>query len=54
MRTSSPASAPPDDSYHGITYAEKFGREGAFITKCTAQLMRDFGAIQSPPRTPSI
>ncbi len=38
----------PDDSYHGITYAEKFGREGAFITKCTAQLMRDFGAIQSP------
>ena len=38
----------PDDSYHGITYAEKFGKEGAFITKATAQLMRDFGAIQSP------
>ncbi len=38
----------PDDSYHGITYAEKFGKEGAFITKCTAQLMRDFGCIQSP------
>lgn len=38
----------PDDSYHGITYAEKFGKEGAFITKCTAQLMRDFGSIQSP------
>jgi len=37
-----------DDSYHGITYAEKFGKEGAFITKCTAQLMRDFGSIQSP------
>ena len=31
-----------------ITYAEKFGKEGAFITKCTAQLMRDFGSIQSP------
>lgn len=38
----------PDDSYHGVTYAEKFGKEGAFITKCTAQLMRDFGSIQSP------
>ena len=38
----------PDDSYHGITYATKFGKEGAFITKCTAQLMRDFGSIQSP------
>ena len=38
----------PDESYHGIVYAEKFGKEGAFITKCTAQLMRDFGAIQSP------
>ena len=38
----------PDDSYHGITYAEKFGKEGAFITKCTAQLMRDLGSIQSP------
>lgn len=38
----------PDESYHGITYAEKFGQGGAFITKCTAQLMRDFGCIQSP------
>ncbi|MBQ7637889.1 MAG: PLP-dependent transferase [Clostridia bacterium] len=38
----------PDESYHGITYAEKFGMGGAFITKCTAQLMRDFGSIQSP------
>lgn len=38
----------PDESYHGITYAVKFGKEGAFITKCTAQLMRDFGCIQSP------
>ncbi len=38
----------PDDSYHGITYAEKFGKEGAFITKATAQLMRDFGCVQSP------
>lgn len=37
-----------DESYHGITYAEKFGLEGAFITKCTAQLMRDLGCIQSP------
>ena len=43
-----PGLTQPDDSYHGITYAEKFGKEGAFITKCTAQLMRDFGSIQSP------
>ncbi len=43
-----PGLCTPDDSYHGITYAEKFGMEGAFITKCTAQLMRDFGSIQSP------
>ena len=43
-----PGLTTPDDSYHGIVYAEKFGQEGAFITKCTAQLMRDFGAIQSP------
>lgn len=43
-----PGLCTPDESYHGITYAEKFGREGAFITKCTAQLMRDFGCIQSP------
>ena len=43
-----PGLCTPDDSYHGVTYAEKFGREGAFITKCTAQLMRDFGCVQSP------
>ncbi len=43
-----PGLCTPDDSYHGITYAEKFGNAGAFITKCTAQLMRDFGSIQSP------
>ena len=43
-----PGLTTPDDSYHGVTYAEKFGLEGAFITKCTAQLMRDFGSIQSP------
>ena len=43
-----PGLTTPDESYHGITYAEKFGKEGACITKCTAQLMRDFGAIQSP------
>ncbi|MBQ3665733.1 MAG: O-acetylhomoserine aminocarboxypropyltransferase/cysteine synthase [Lachnospiraceae bacterium] len=43
-----PGLCTPDDSYHGITYVEKFGNEGAFITKCTAQLMRDFGCIQSP------
>jgi O-acetylhomoserine (thiol)-lyase len=38
----------PDESYHGVTYTERFGLEGAFITKATAQLMRDFGAIQAP------
>ena len=38
----------PDESYHGIVYAEKFGQGGAFITKATSQLMRDFGSIQSP------
>ena len=43
-----PGLCTPDESYHGITYAEKFGMGGAFITKCTAQLMRDFGSIQSP------
>lgn len=43
-----PGLTTPDDSYHGITYAEKFGKEGAFITKATAQLMRDFGCTQSP------
>ena len=43
-----PGLTTPDDSYHGITYAERFGKEGAFITKATAQLMRDFGCTQSP------
>ena len=38
----------PDDSYHGVTYTERFGLEGAFFTKATAQLMRDFGSVQSP------
>ena len=43
-----PGLCTPDESYHGIVYAEKFGKEGAFITKATSQLMRDFGAIQAP------
>ena len=43
-----PGLCTPDESYHGVTYAERFGNEGAFITKATAQLMRDFGSIQSP------
>ena len=37
----------PDESYHGIVYAERFGKK-AYITKATAQLMRDLGSIQSP------
>ncbi|MDD6339137.1 MAG: O-acetylhomoserine aminocarboxypropyltransferase/cysteine synthase [Butyrivibrio sp.] len=43
-----PGLCTPDDSYHGVVYAEKFGKEGAFITKCTVQLMRDLGSVQSP------
>ena len=43
-----PGLCTPDESYHGIVYAEKFGNAGAFITKATSQLMRDFGSIQSP------
>ena len=43
-----PGLTTPDESYHGITYAERFGQGGAFITKATAQLMRDFGCCQSP------
>ncbi len=43
-----PGLCTPDDSYHGVTYTERFGLEGAFITKATAQLMRDFGSIQAP------
>ena len=42
-----PGLCTPDDSYHGIVYAERFGKEGAYITKATAQLMRDFGSTQS-------
>lgn len=41
-----PGLCTPDESYHGVTYTEKFGIEGAFITKCVAQLMRDFGSNQ--------
>ena len=43
-----PGLCTPDESYHGVTYAEKFGKEGAFITKATSQLMRDLGSIQAP------
>ena len=43
-----PGLCTPDESYHGVTYTERFGLGGAFITKATAQLMRDFGAMQSP------
>ena len=43
-----PGLCTPDDSYHGVTYAERFGKEGAFITKATVQMMRDLGCIQSP------
>ena len=42
-----PGLTTPDESYHGITYTKQFGK-GAYITKATAQLMRDFGSIQSP------
>ncbi len=43
-----PGLCTPDESYHGITYTERFGLEGAFITKATAQLMRDFGCTPAP------
>lgn len=43
-----PGLTTPDDSYHGVTYATKFGQGGAYITKATAQLMRDFGSTPSP------
>ena len=43
-----PGFTTPDESYHGTIYAEQFGNEGAFITKATAQLMRDFGSTPSP------
>ena len=43
-----PGLCTPDDSYHGVTYTERFGPGGAYITKATVQLMRDFGSVQSP------
>ena len=43
-----PGLCTPDESYHGVTYTERFGLEGAYITKATAQLMRDLGCVQSP------
>ena len=43
-----PGLCTPDESYHGVTYTERFGLEGAFITKAVAQLMRDFGSTPSP------
>lgn len=43
-----PGLCTPDDSYHGVIYTERFGIGGAYITKATAQLMRDFGSMQSP------
>ena len=43
-----PGLTTPDDSYHGVTYTERFGLEGAFVTKATVQLMRDFGSTPAP------
>ncbi len=43
-----PGLCKPDDSYHGVTYTERFGLSGAYINKATAQLMRDFGSVQAP------
>ncbi len=43
-----PGLTTPDATYHGVNYVERFGKEGAYITKATAQLMRDLGSIQSP------
>ena len=43
-----PGLTTPDDSYHGVTYTKKFGLGGAYITKATAQLMRDFGSTPAP------
>ncbi len=43
-----PGLCTPDDSYHGVTYTERFGLEGAFITKATVQLMRDLGSVPAP------
>ena len=43
-----PGLCTPDESYHGVTYTERFGQGGAFITKCVVQLMRDLGSTPSP------
>ena len=43
-----PGLCTPDESYHGVTYTERFGIEGAYITKATAQLMRDLGVTAAP------
>lgn len=43
-----PGLTQPDESYHGVTYTQRFGQGGAFITKATVQLMRDLGSIPSP------
>ncbi|MDD6808351.1 MAG: PLP-dependent transferase [Oscillospiraceae bacterium] len=43
-----PGLCTPDESYHGVTYTERFGLAGAYITKATVQLMRDLGSVQSP------
>ena len=43
-----PGLTEPDESYHGVVYTERFGQGGAYITKATAQLMRDLGSIQAP------
>ena len=43
-----PGLCTPDETYHGITYTERFGIEGAYITKATAQLMRDLGCTPAP------
>lgn len=43
-----PGLTTPDESYHGVVYTDRFGLEGAYITKATAQLMRDLGCIQAP------
>ena len=43
-----PGLTTPDDSYHGVTYTERFGLGGAYVTKAVVQLMRDFGSTPAP------
>ena len=43
-----PGLCTPDDSYHGVTYTQRFGPGGAYITKAVVQLMRDFGSTPAP------